>query len=367
MRHLLARLPLVLLASTGLCGVADAPAAAETTRTLQQELPADIGPFEIENLAGTMRIVPGTGQTLVAVATVHAESPELADVMRFERVTSKRGLPALRVRYPLDHHGTIRYPHGQIQNAFLRLLSTGTSADTEYDGQRVKVSDSHGVMVYADVEIQVPRRSIEGTFRNLVGAVHCREVEGTLAFDSSSADLTLEKLSGKIRANTGSGDVKAADLEGSFDCDTGSGDCLLTGFRGDTITCDVGSGDVTIRSVSARHVSTDTGSGDVRILGADVQEMDAHTGSGNVELENRGGRLARVKADTGSGDVILRLGADASFEALADQGSGDMNVRYSDAQPIVRRKEIVGYRRGDAKIHIDVDTGSGDLLIEPGT
>lgn len=365
MRHSLLRLPLALLTSAALCAAAGAPAAAETTRTLRQELPADVGPFEIENLAGTMEVIPGTGPVVVAVATVHAESQELADAVRFERVTSQRGLPTLRVRFPIDRHGTIRYPKGG--SGLFGLLGGGSITDAEYDGQRVKVSDSHGAMVYADVEIQVPRRAIEATFRNLVGAMHGREIEGKLAFDSSSADLTLEKLNGEIRADTGSGDVRGTGLEGSIVCDTGSGDCLLTGFRGDRITCDVGSGDVTIRSASARFVSTDTGSGDVRILEADVQEVDADTGSGNVELENRGGRLARVKADTGSGDVTLRLGPEASFEALADQGSGDLTVRYSDAEPIVRRKEIVGYRRGDARIHIAVDTGSGDLLIEPGT
>ena len=41
-------------------------------------------------------------------------------------------------------------------------------------------------------------------------------------------------------------------------------------------------------------------------------------------------------------------------------------VHFKDAQPIVRHKEVIGYRRGDARTKIDVDTGSGDLTIEPG-
>ncbi len=98
----------------------------------------------------------------------------------------------------------------------------------------------------------------------------------------------------------------------------------------------------------------------------DIEEFRAGTGSGNVRLENKGSRLARVKADTGSGNVTLRLAADAAFEALADQGSGDISMGYKDAQAIVKHKEVIGYRRGDARIKIDVDTGSGDLTIEPG-
>ena len=77
-------------------------------------------------------------------------------------------------------------------------------------------------------------------------------------------------------------------------------------------------------------------------------------------------KLSKVTADTGSGDVTLQLGAKASFEVIANQGSGDLVNRYSDAQPIQKGRQVVGYRRGDAKTKIRVDTGSGDLVLEPG-
>ena len=72
-----------------------------------------------------------------------------------------------------------------------------------------------------------------------------------------------------------------------------------------------------------------------------------------------------MSADTGSGDVRLRLPKDASFEVRADMGSGELESRFTDAQAIVNRREVVGYRRGDARIKIDVDTGSGDVTVEP--
>lgn len=33
----------------------------------------------------------------------------------------------------------------------------------------------------------------------------------------------------------------------------------------------------------------------------------------------------------------------------------------------LKRREVVGYRRGDGRTRIDVDAGSGDLVIEPGS
>ena len=342
-------------------------ASAETTRTVRAELSADaLGHFAVENLAGTMRVVPASGRTVVAVATVHAETDALANAVRFEQVSGRMGVPTLRVRYPLDEESSLRYPGRSKESGFLGSIFGGSSSNTEYDGHKVKVSDKGGVLLYADVEVQVPRHLDNAVFRNLVGFLEGKGLEGKILFDSGSGDITIASVKGEIKTDTGSGDVTATDASGSFSCDTGSGDCDLTGFSGDTVHCEVGSGDVTIRKVTALHMDVHTGSGDVRVTEGDIEEFLAGTGSGSVRLENHGTRLTRVKADTGSGDVVLRLAPDASFEALADQGSGDLLVRYKDAEPIVRHKEVIGYRRGDARTKIDVDTGSGDLTIEPG-
>jgi len=362
------RLKAAALALPVIVLVATAPGiSAEVTRTLRVELSPDaLQHFAVENLAGAMRVTSGAVKAVVAVATVHAESDDLAKAVTFEQVTAKSGVPTLRVRYPLDSEHTIRYRGRGREAGLPGSMFGGSGTSVEYDGHRVKVSDTDGVLLYADVEVQVPRHLADATFRNLVGFLEAKELEGKIKFDTSSGDITTAGVRGEIRTDTGSGDVKAGDMGGSFSCDTGSGDCDLAGFDGETILCDVGSGDVTIRRASARMVDVHTGSGDVHVLEADLEELQADTGSGNVRLQERGHRLARVKADTGSGDVVLRLGPDASFEALADQGSGEIIMGYKDAQAIVRHKEVVGYRRGDAKTKIDVDTGSGDLTIEPG-
>jgi hypothetical protein len=247
---------------------------ADTTRTLRIELaPGARGAFAVENLAGVMRITAGSGDGVVAVATIHAEDADAAGAVQLVQVEGENGAPTLRVRYPLERYGTIRYPGerpGKSSGSFLSGLFGGSSTTTKYDDRKVKIGESSGTLLYADVEVQVPRRAIEATFRNLVGTIDAAGIQGKIKFDTSS------------------GDVKASDLHGSFTC------------------------------------------------------------------------------DTGSGDVRLRLDPDASFEARADQGSGDLVNRFRDAEPIVKNKVVVGYRRGDGRIRIDVDTGSGDFVLEPG-
>jgi len=91
------------------------------------------------------------------------------------------------------------------------------------------------------------------------------------------------------------------------------------------------------------------------------------TGSGSIELGIAGTRLARAQLDTGSGDVELSLPPDAAFELLTDIGSGDLVCRFADARATVEHRLVVGYTRGSGGALIDVDTGSGSVIVRPAT
>jgi DUF4097 and DUF4098 domain-containing protein YvlB len=361
--------------------------SAEATRTLRAELPESAAKsFAVENLAGSMVVRPGSGSKVVAIATVHAESTALAKLVRFEQVEGKDGRPTLRVRYPLDEHRTIRYPGKETSDpGFLsRLFGGDSQTRTKYDGRRVTVKSDSGILLYADVEVEVPAGSAAAGFSVVAGPMSGSDLEGAFSFSTGAGGVHLETVSGEIEVDTGSGNVKVEDgdgdievdtgsgeiaairLHGRFSFDTGSGDCTVREFSGEAISGDTGSGDITVRSSTADRISLDTGSGDISVLDSDVAELNADTGSGDVRLSAKGNRLSRINADTGSGDVSLSLGPHASFKLLASQGSGDLINRYDDAQPILQDRELVGYQRGDARTRIVIDTGSGSVLIEPG-
>ncbi len=334
--------------------LAVAPLAAESTRTLHASLAVDSSTaFAVDNLAGTMSVVPGPGSEVTAVATVHAENEELASRVRFDEVRGKDGRRTLRVIYNDAAQHVVRYP-----------AAHGTSR-VHYDGRRVEVSSNRGDVLWAEVVVQVPATKVDGVFRNMVGTLRAERLQGRLTLDTASGDIEVSRLMGEVKADTGSGDVDAEQLSGSFDCDTGSGDCTITGFDGDTLTLDTGSGDVKGHNLRADRVSADTGSGDVVLRDADVESFEGDTGSGGILLENSGDRLVKMDADTGSGDVKVRLPSDATFELRADTGSGDIGCGFSDAHPIAHGREVVGWERGDRRTKIRADTGSGDVRVEP--
>lgn len=344
-----------------------AVASAESTRSLKAELTADpMRPFRVENLAGHMVVRQGSGSKVVVTATIHGDDQQTAELIRLEEVRdAKTGAPTLRVQYPLNRYTSYRYGRDSDgASGFFERMFSGRSTVT-YAGERVSVSGSRGIGLYADVVIEIPRGA-SGTFRQAVGKVDGTNVEGTLRFDSGSGDITLRDFKGDVTADTGSGDVNASSGRGSFKCDTGSGNCRLSAFSGERIDLDTGSGDIDVTDTTARTVKADTGSGDISLDVQDSEDVSADTGSGNVSLDVSGSGLARIKADTGSGDVTVKLPRDAGFELRADMGSGDVSSDFSDATAILERRKVKGYRRGDLKVKIDVDTGSGDVTVGPG-
>lgn len=333
--------------------VATCTAWAETTRTVRATLSPDAAArFAVENLAGTMTVTGGDGTAVEAVATIHAEDAELAATVSIDQVAGRDGRPTLRVRYPVDDHRTFRYP------------GSGSST-VEYADRKVKVSSSSGVLLWAEVEVRVPRHVDDAAFYNMVGALHADSFAGTVRLDTASADITAKDVGGRVTADTGSGDVRAEMANGFFSCDTGSGDCVLKRFEGDEVSCDTGSGDIEARDVVARRLRADTGSGDVHVENADVEDVTADTGSGSVTVQLTGTRARRVSADTGSGDFTVQLPADAGFELDADLGSGDIVNGFADAQPVVHKRTVIGYRRGDGRVRISADLGSGSVTVSP--
>ncbi|HEY2797818.1 MAG TPA: DUF4097 family beta strand repeat-containing protein [Thermoanaerobaculia bacterium] len=343
---------------------ASAARGEEVVRTIRADLstlPAG-SRFSIENLVGTMRVREADVPAVTAVATVYAESQQLADAVRFEPVSGDAA--TLRVRYPYDRIGTFRYrePGDHGDGLWLNFSSSSTYS---YDDRTVKVNPGRGTRIHAEVEVQVPRGEATGRFVNLVGLLEAEDLRGRLRFEVASADLRLSRLEGTLELEGSSGDIRARDIKGTWKSDFSSGDCRLDGFDGESLELHASSGDFAIRNVKAAKIVTETNSGDVRFLDADVEEFTAEATSGDIELEDVGARLRSVDVSTSSGDVTLRLPTDASFDASARQSSGGMSVGFSDGVSVEKHDNLVGYRRGDHGARIRVRTSSGDLSISP--
>lgn len=339
--------------------------SAETVRVLRAEVPEGAASFRIENLAGRMRVHAGSGQTAVVVATIHAENDSLASRLRLENVGSAAS-PILRVRYP-EGVNSIRYRarDDRHDDGFLARLFSSSEGEHAYDGRTMRVASWGGKALYADVDVEVPRGDVAATFRNLVGSLDASDLSGKLEFEVESADLLLEHLKGDVAVRGTSGDLVARDIAGRWSSRFSSGDVVVERLTGDTASFETSSGDGHLRTLDVGRLSIDSHSGDFKIEDADVAELLAKAGSGDIRIETRGRKLASLRAKTGSGDVAVRLPRDASFDARATMGSGDMHVGFDDGAGTTRGGDLVAYRRGNGAARIDVETGSGNVTIDP--
>ena len=120
-------------------------AFGDVERTLRAEIPdAGRAAFAVENLVGTMRVVPGSGETATIVATVHAENDALAGSVRLEKTSGEGGTTTFHVQYP-DSERTLRYPrHGGDGDGSwsIELFSWGDG--TRYQGHNYRIARNRG-------------------------------------------------------------------------------------------------------------------------------------------------------------------------------------------------------------------------------
>ncbi|HEX6643809.1 MAG TPA: DUF4097 family beta strand repeat-containing protein [Gemmatimonadales bacterium] len=350
-----------LLLAAALGAAAAAPAAAQVTR---HNLGGDS--VAIYNLAGTVRLDPGSGSAVVAEVT-----PRGDDGARLRVETGMvRGRDALRVVYPgLD----IVYPGlGRGHRTQFTIYEDGTffgDHGRRERGREVRVtSDGDGLEAHADLRILVPPGKSVAVFVG-VGSVHATNVNGNLLIDVAAADVTTSGTRGALYLDLGSGEVAVRDAEGEVTVDAGSGDISLTNIRGREILLDTGSGTITGSGIRATTLRLDTGSGDVRLDGVTAPTIDLDTGSGSVTL-GLDADIERLSLDSGSGDVTIHAPASLGARIEAETASG--NVGGSLISSLTRRssdddedddRHVSGVI-GDGDGMITIDSGSGDVRLE---
>lgn len=345
----------------------------------------------IFNLAGAVRLVPGTGDAVeVELSRGGADGAALRPEIIQRRIGTHGfgAATALVLHYPSDR---IRYP-GFNGSSSLRLATDGTFHDGGH-GRQVSINGgalgllarlrgSGGeVEAHADLLVRVPPgRSVaiflaagqaraDGLRADLVvstGAapVTVNDHEGRLVADTGSGAVRLNRVMGDVLADTGSGSVELGNIEGSrITADTGSGRVAMEGLRGDRLHVDTGSGSVSGTALDFRgHVLVDTGSGSIQLQGVTAGSLRADTGSGTVGLDGLVS-AGPVEVDTGSGSV---RGKDVRAPTLrVDTGSGAVVIGALEAADIHvdTGSGRVGLDLVSAPARTRIDTGSGGIEL----
>lgn len=274
------------------------------------------GVFDIENISGDIRIVPGSGRELTIEMSRRSRGRTEAD--------ARNGLA--RVRVETTHRGD------------------RATARTVYPNER---QSSYSVTV--DYVIRAPAGT-RITAKTISGDVIVGAITGELSIHTTSGDVEVTGATQLVSAKTVSGDITLRDCGTSGLMDAG------------TMT-----GDVTATNVSARRLNLSTIAGDVSAVGTRSGDVKLHTISGDVRFD--GPLEARGRYDFTSQSGTVRLALDERIGFTLDAGT--FNGAVNTALPL-QLSGVSNQRRparnlrgtfGDGSATISAKSFSGNVVI----
>jgi hypothetical protein len=318
------------------------------------------GDAAVYNVAGTIRVVAGTGREVVVDVVRRGRD---AGRLRIEQ-GEIRGRQTVRVVYPNDD---IVYPGlGGRTRVQTRIRADGTFHGGDGGGffsrDQITVRGSgSGVEAWADVTVAVPvgqRLDVH----LVAGDASATNVDGDLKLDVDAATITTERTRGRLAVDAGSGRVRINGARGEIDLDVGSGDVEVRDVEAGRFRVDGGSGDLIGTNVSATSVDLDVGSGATRLARLSTRQLKVDAGSGAVDLDFVGD-VDDVRVDSGSGSITLRIPPALGAALDIDTGSGGIESEIP-IQITRRERDHLTGQIGDGRGRIVVDGGSGTVRLK---
>ncbi|HEX8243108.1 MAG TPA: hypothetical protein VF541_06425, partial [Longimicrobium sp.] len=212
--------------------LAAGPARAQERYTLEGSQVA------VYNLAGQMRVEPGSGSAVVVELTRGGEDARELSIRRGEA----NGFRHLAVVYPGDR--VVYAPLGRWSNTTVDVGSDGTFGGERgiFGRHRVTIHGSgSGTRAWADTRVLVPAgRTV--AVHLAAGRVDVTNVNGDLRVRGHAAAIHATGTRGTLNLDTGSGGIEVTDAEGDLRLDTGSGGVRVTNVRASGLNIDTGSG-----------------------------------------------------------------------------------------------------------------------------
>lgn len=312
----------------------------------------------IYNLAGRLRVQPGTGSGVTVQVTRAGR-----DAAQLTLATGDvKGFTALRVVYPGDR---IIYPElGYRSRTELRVNEDGTFDDAGRDWSRrnrVEIRDSgSGLEAHADMVVSVPagrRLSVHWG----AGEATVSNVDGDIRISVAAARIQTDRTRGVLHLDTGSGSVSVTDAQGDVHLDTGSGSVTIDGVRGEVLSMDTGSGSLSASNVDVKTLKADVGSGGLRLDRISAPRVDLDAGSGAVAVDMLS-VVEHLVVDAGSGGVTIRLPAAQGAEVDVETGSGGIESDFAVQTTRFGRNALRG-TIGDGRGRIRIESGSGRVRL----
>ena len=299
----------------------------------------------------------GTGPSVTASRKFAISGPVRIDLTNGSGTASVTTGPDGEVQV----HAEFRAKSKVFQSGKNQLNEMSENPPISQDGNFIRIggSSDHTGSVIANYMITVPADSqIRGIASS--GTIQVRGIKGPATLIAGSGTITAENIVGDVQATVGSGNLQLSQIQGQVQATSGSGSIQLSETHGD-VRAQTGSGSIQITK-AGDTVEANSGSGNITV-GQVTADVRAHSSSGDVTVEGNPQSDTYWDIRTSSGAVSLHVPPTASFRLYAHSKSGDIDTQIPIIMEGTTGKHELRARIGDGKARVEVETGSGKILL----
>ncbi|HUL43424.1 MAG TPA: DUF4097 family beta strand repeat-containing protein [Bacteroidota bacterium] len=169
-----------------------------------------------------------------------------------------------------------------------------------------------------DIRLSVVNGKVDATTSG--GNITTRDVQGDLDVRTSGGDIMLGSIGGSADISTSGGNIRMDNVKKTLMAKTSGGD-VIVGDVGGEATISTSGGNITVGRVSA-SVRMSTAGGDVELEGASG-DVRAKTAGGNMRLL---GITGTIDARTAGGDIDAELMPSGKGESRISTASGQIRL-----------------------------------------
>ncbi len=347
----------ILLISTTLliCLSYSAAPAERYTFTLHKEVPTGANPcLKVRNTSGEIKIEshPGNKIIIEAFKVVKADNCEKAKRMADEIeviIQNRDSEIEIKTRYPSRRSGGL----------MRRLFSSGGSMSMRVD---------YHILVPQEIDLNILSTSGDVRISNISGRVEVnatsgdlwvKRIKGNLHLESTSGDMEIFKVEGDLVVRGTSSDLEMSAITGDVEISSTSGNTSVEEIAG-SVRIGKTSGDVYLDRIRG-NIQVSSSSGDL-IIDQVEGGLDLETSSGDIEVKTEILPQYEYHAETSSGSIDFRLPEDSDAQITLKTSSGSINSGLPLVLSTISRNSFKG-ELGSGGPEIHLVTSSGDVEL----
>lgn len=348
--------------------------AAEKTLSFEGEVPSG-GAVTVDNLLGSVRIVPGTEPgklRVVAHVVAEAKTPEEAEsLVESIRLVHRTESKAVRVHvaFPVDRIAAYRRPKAGVKGWVTRWAGSMMrgSSEVEYDGRAVRVGNDRkatGLAVYLTVTLPY---DVQSSIKQIVGPIEGRALRGQIGLETVDGDILAERCFGKLAVTSDRGAIRVLAFQGdTLGVETVAGTMELLNVRAGRVQLRTADGAIGGSGVTADRLHIESTSGAVKLGAVEPKTAQVQTDSGTVDLATNLKTLRELRIETATGDVTLRVGALAHFDLTAETKSGEVKMLGGVTLDVTEQEgQVSRLQQGQGGPEVRVSALAGSVTVRP--